>query len=252
LKLNYKNQNDDSRLSTSTLIEIPILVKPLKSVVIVQKVAKDYKLIKNIIDKKMVKTFSKMFFIKPKPDEIECESINLIYESFLITNIKYHLEYCQNKKYNINVDNNVVETTIFNHSLEPVNVEEKSGRQKQIIIQSKERVIHENTKQVAVDRRGRLINYKNFPTGQIEPNPVKFLDSYQTNVRHIELSIPEILNKSIEKRPANIAQIINEQIEVISQTLIYTPIFEARCRNFKSHEIKIISVSAITGKIFPL
>ena len=252
MKLNYKNQNDDSRLSTSTLIERPIVVKPLKSVIIVQKVSKDYKSIKKVVDKNMVKTFSKMFFIKPKSDEIKCESINLIYESFLITNIKYHLEYYQNKKYNINVDNNVVETTIFNHSLEPVKVEEKSGSHKQIIIESKELVIHENTKQVAVDRTGRLVNHKKLPSAQNEPDPIKFLDSYQTNVRHIEVSIPEILKKSIEKRPANITQSINEHIEITSQILIYTPIFEARCRNFKSHDIKIIPVSAITGKIFAL
>lgn len=239
-------------MSTSTLIEEPIVVKPLKSTVIVQKVAKDYKSIKKVVDKNMVKTFSKIFFIRPKPHEIECESINLIYESFLIMNMKYHLEYYQNKKYTLNVDDNVVETTIFNHSLEPVKVEEKSGSHKQIIIESKEHVIHENTKQVALDRKGRLIDQKNLPSAQTEPDPIKFLDSYKTNVRHIEVSIPEILKKSIEKRPANIAQIINEQIEITNQILIFTPIFEARCKNLKSHEIKIIPVSAITGKIFAL
>ena len=200
----------------------------------------------------MVKAFSKMVFRKPKPNEIECESINLVYESFLIANIKYHLEYYKNRKYTVNVDDNVVEATIFNHSLEPTKVEEKSGSHKQIIIESRELVIHENTKQLALDRKGRSINGKNLPSAQTEQDPIKFLDSYQTNVRHLEVSIPEILKKAIKKRPANIAQIINEHIEITNQILIYTPIFEARCRNLKSHEIKIIQVSAITGKIFAL
>jgi hypothetical protein len=239
-------------LSTSTLVKEPILTKPLKSVVMVQKGEKDYKSIKKIVDKSMTKAFSKMFFIRPKSNEIECESIALYYESFLIAKVKYHLEYFKNKKYKLNVDNNVVKAIIFDHSLEPKKVEEKSGSHKQIVIDSKELVIHKNIKQLALNRKGRSINRKDLPSAQTEPDPIKFLDSYKTNVRHLEVSIPEILKKAVTKRPANIAQIINEHIEITSQVLIYTPIFEARCLNLKSHEIKIIPVSAVTGKIFAL
>lgn len=239
-------------MSESTLAKEPILIKPLKSVVIVHKVAKDYKSIKKLIDKNMVKAFSKMLFIKPKPDQIECESITLFYESFLIANIKYHLEYYKNRKYTLDVDDSVVEAIIFDRSLEPTTVEEKSGSHKQIIIESKELVIHENTKQLALDRKGRSINRKNLPSAQTEPYPIEFLDSYKTNVRHPEVSMPEILKKEVTRRPENIVRIINEHIEVTSQILIYTPIFEARCINLKSREIKIIPVSAVTGKIFAL
>jgi hypothetical protein len=251
LKLNIKS-SDESRLSTQKIIREPSLRKPQKSDVIVQKVVKDYKSIKEIVEKNMIKAFTKTIFRKPKRDNIECEDLNLIYESFVISDIKYHLEYCRNKKYIINIDNKVVETTIFDKILEPTKTKIKSGNEKELIIEGKERLLHEKTKQVAFDRKGRIINHKNLPAAKTEPYPIKFLDSYHTNVRHIEVSMPQILKNSIEKIPVNNEEIIDEHIEIINQVLIYTPIFEARCINHKTHEIKIIQISAVTGKTFPL
>lgn len=239
-------------MSTSVAVKSPILRKPVKSVVIVQKVDKDYKSIENFVNKNMLKAFSKMFFLRPKSNEVECESINLCYESFLFLNVKYHLEYYRNRKYTFNVDNNVLETTIFDRVMEPVTIEEKSKARKEIVVEGKERVIHENTSQFALDRKGRSINPRNLPSAKNESDPIAFLDSYSTDVRHLEVSIPEILKKIVKKMPEDLAQVIKEYLEITSQTLIYTPVFEARCRNLKSHEIKIIPVSGVTGKIFSL
>jgi len=220
-------------------------------VVIVQKLDKDYKSIENFVNKNMLKAFSKMFFLRPKSNEVECESINLCYESFLFLNVKYHLEYYRNRKYTFNVDNNVVETTIFDRVIEPVTIE-KSEACKEIVVEGKELVIHENTRQFALDRKGRSINLRNLPSAKNESDPIAFLDSYSTDVRHLEVSIPEILKKIVKKMPEDLAQVIKEYLEITNQTLIYTPVFEARCRNLKSHEIKIIPVSGVTGKIFSL
>lgn len=238
-------------MSTSVAVKSPILRKPLKSVVIVQKLDKDYKSIENFVNKNMLKAFSKMFFLRPKSNEVECESINLCYESFLFLNVKYHLEYYRNRKYTFNVDNNVVETTIFDRVIEPVTIE-KSEACKEIVVEGKELVIHENTRQFALDRKGRSINLRNLPSAKNESDPIAFLDSYSTDVRHLEVSIPEILKKIVKKMPEDLAQVIKEYLEITNQTLIYTPVFEARCRNLKSHEIKIIPVSGVTGKIFSL
>jgi hypothetical protein len=238
-------------LPTSVAVKSPILRKPVKSEVIVQKVDKDYKSIENFVNKNMLKAFSKMFFLRPKSNEVECESINLCYESFLFLNVKYHLEYYRNRKYTFNVDNNVVETTIFDRVIEPVTIK-KSEARKEIVVEGKERVIHENTSQFALDRKGRSINPRNLPSAKNVSDPIAFLDSYSTDVRHLEVSIPEILKKIVKKMPEDLAQVIKEYLEITSQTLIYTPVFEARCRNLKSHEIKIIPISGVTGKIFSL
>ncbi len=248
---------DDSALSTTSSInEETTIKKPFKSAVLVQKISKDYKAIKNIIDKNMVKTFSKMYFIKPKANEIECESIELCYDSFLTANTKYTIEYYQNKKYHIELDENVAEVLIFNHSIKPKDVNEKHSilkkTKKEIAIESKERVNYEITKRVTLNRKGRIIDFNELPSAPCEPNPVKFLDKYNTNVRHPEVYMWEILKKAVMNRPPNVSEIINEKFQVTEQVLVYTPIYEARCRNLNSYEIKIIPVSGVTGKIFSL
>ena len=230
--------------------------KPLKSIVLVQKISKDYEAIKNVIDKNMVKAFSKMHFIKPKAKEIECESIQLCYNSFLVANTKYLLEYYQNKQYQIDLDENVAEVIIFDHKIKPKAVNEKSSIRKkpknQLTIESKERINLEITKQIGINRKGRIIDINELPSATCEPDPVKFLDKYNTNVRHPEVYMWDILKKEVSKRPPNVSEVINENFQIIEQALIYTPVYEGRCKNLNSHEIIIIPVSGITGKIFAL
>jgi len=62
----------------------------------------------------------------------------------------------------------------------------------------------------------------------------------------------DILKKAAMKRPGNVSEVINENFQVTEQVLVYTPIYEARCRNLNSYEIKIIPVSGVMGKIFTL
>jgi hypothetical protein len=166
--------------------------------------------------------------------------------------VKYHLEYYRNRKYRFDVDDNVVETTIFDHVLEPVKVGGKSKAGKEVVLDGKELVIHENIRKFSLDRKGRSIDFKNLPSGKDELDPVAFLDSYGVNVRHLEVSIPEIMKRIIKRMPGDVVQVVDEYLEITNQTLVYTPVFEARVRNLKSHEIKIIPVSGVTGKIFSL
>ena len=244
-------------MSIATSIkEEATLKKPLKSIVLVQKISKDYNAIKNVIDKNMVKAFSKMHLFKPKANEIECESIQLCYDSFLIANAKYLIEYYQNKEYQIDLDENVAEVIVFDHNIKPEAINEKSGirkkTKKQIIIESKERVNLEITKQLALNRKGRIIDRNELPSATCEPDPIKFLDEYNTNVRHPEVYMWDILKREVMKRPPNVSEVINEKFQITEQVVIYTPVYEARCRNLNSQEIKIIPVSGVTGKIFAL
>ena len=241
-----------SVLSISVAADSPILRKPVKSEVIVQKLEKDYKSIESFVNKNMLKAFSKMFFLRPKSNEVECESIELCYESFLFLNVKYHLEYYRNRKYRFDVDDNVVETTIFDHVLEPVKVAGKSKACKEVVLDGKELVIYDNFRKFTLDRKGRSIDFKNLPSGKDESDPVAFLDSYGVNVRHLEVSIPEIIRRIVKRMPGDVVKVVDEYLEITNQTLVYSPVFEARVRNLKSHEIKIIPVSGVTGKIFSL
>lgn len=228
------------------------MIKPQKNIVIVNKVEKNYKEINKFVEKRMTKTFSTMFFKKPKPHEVECDSITLIYESFSILTMKYHLEYYRNKNYIVDVDNKLVNSTIFDQTIEPIAFQEKNQNLKKIKLEAKEHILDEIVKNIAFDRKGRNINPKNIPTSKTEQDPIEFLDSYKTDVRHLEISISEKLKEAIKNRPTDIDEIIDEHFEITSQVLLYTPIFEARVKNLKTQEIKIIPVCGVTGKIFSI
>ena len=145
---------------------------------------------------------------------------------------------------------------VFDHSIKPRDSPEKSlignKSRKKIVIEGKERVNYESIGQFTINRKGRIIDREGLPSAACEPDPVKFLDKYDTNVRHPEVYMWDILKKAAVKRPANVSEVINENFRVTEQVLVYTPIYEARCRNLNSYEIKIIPVSGVTGKIFTL
>jgi hypothetical protein len=250
-------QTNDQILSRSTPLEQDSSSKKaLKHIVLVQKISKDYAAIKSIVDKNMVKTFSKMRFLKPKANEIECESIQIYYDSFLIANTKYVIDYYKKREYCIDLDDNVKEVLVFDQNIKPTIVEAKSGiktkPKKQIIIDSKERINLEISKQIALNRKGRIINRKDLPSAPCESDPIKFLDEYGLDVRHPEVNMWEILKKEVMKRPPDISEVIDENFQVTHQVLIFTPVYEARIINLSTHEIRIIPISGVTGKIFVL
>ena len=74
-------------------------------------------------------------------------------------------------------------------------------------------------------------------------------------MRRFSASPDEIVNivrERVAKRPANIGRISQEIFEVNEYEVVYTPIYEARCRNLKTGEIKIIPLSGVTGEMLSL
>lgn len=250
-------QTNDQLLSrSSSLDQDSRCKKASKHIVLVQKISKDYAAIKGIVDKNMVKAFSKMRFLRPKANEIECESIQIYYDSFLIANTKYVIDYYKKREYCIDLDDNVKEVLVFDQNIKPKIVEEKSGlkskSKKQIVIDSKERINLEITKQIALNRKGRIIDRKDLPSAPCESDPVKFLDEYGLDVRHPEVNMWGILKREVLKRPPDVSEVIDESFQVTHQVLIFTPVYEARIVNLATHEIRIIPISGVTGKIFVL
>jgi hypothetical protein len=213
--------------------------------------------VKGIIKENKTSFFAKLGFLKPKQEEIECESILLFYESYLIAKAKYFLDYYEKKKYRIRVNDKAIQVEIFSQVLEPVI---SSGRiesflkcsHKEVVFEGEERVIYEKTKKIALNRKGREINPEKLPKGTAEPEPQKVLIQCQERVRDLGLSIVDTMRDIICKRPPNINRVIEEAFEVTEQYVVYTPIYEARCRHLKTKETKIIPISGVTGQMLSL
>ena len=65
-------------------------------------------------------------------------------------------------------------------------------------------------------------------------------------------SIIDIVRKRTVRRPSDIGKIAKEVFEVTEHTVVYTPIYEARCQQLKTGEIKIVPISGVTSKMLAL
>ena len=227
---------------------------------IVHKIAIDLETANNVVEKGKTGFFAKLGFLKPKHEEIECESILLFYEPFIIAKANYFLDYYQKKTYTIKVGDEVSEVIVFNQTLKPQLVKERvkgilKRSRKEIAFDAQERVIHKATVHIALNRTGREINLTKLPSAPTEPEPEKVLKKISDKARKLKVSpdiMTDIIRKRTPERPPDIGRIAKEVFEVTEHALVYTPIYEARCRQLKTGEIKIIPISGVTGKMLSL
>jgi hypothetical protein len=209
----------------------------------------------NLVDNEKPKWFAKLGFLKPAADEIICESLDLVYEPFIITKAHYFLDYYKSVLYTIKIGDDVNEVVIFGHTLQPeiINTRRFFGRSHQaIMFDAYERVGHTVTSSLALTRMGQQIDSQQLPSGVPEVEPEKTLKQHRDHVRTLQISHEEIMERIYQQtaiRPLNVGEIINEIYEVTEYIIICTPIYEARCRHSKTGEIKIIPLSSVTGSL---
>jgi hypothetical protein len=223
---------------------------------IVHKLSVNLESAREVVEKNKTKFFAKMGVLKPKREEIECESILLFYESFLIAKAKYFLDYYENKKYRIKVGDNAIQVEIFGRALEPVATSGKienflKRSSKEIVFEGEERIIFEKTKEAALNRKGHEIDPRKLPDGPTELEPRRVLLECRDMVRDFDLSLVDSMRDMLCKRPSNVGRIVKEILE-IEPSVVYTPIYEARCRHLKTKEIKIIPISGVTKEVLLL
>lgn len=228
-----------------------------KRKLIVHKTIVDLETVRNVIEKNKTGFFAKIGFLKPKHEEIECESVLLFYEPFLIAKASYFLDYYENKTYRIRVGDNATEVVVFGQTLKPeVTSERVKGvmkrSHKEIVFYAQERVIHKAREQIALNKTGHEIDPTKLPFALTEPEPEKVLKECCEKARKLRLSSFNTLKQIVCKRPANIGKIVEEVLEVTELTAVYTPIYEARCRHLKTGEIKVIPISGVTGTMLSL
>lgn len=225
---------------------------------VVHKVAIDLDTAKNVAEKGKTKFFARLGFLKPKKEEIECESVQLFYEPFVVARADYLLDYYKKKTYSIKVGEEVSEVIAFGQVLKPEVAKEKGilkRPHKVIAFSAEERVIHKAATHMALNRTGREIDPAKLPSASIEPDPKEALKKVRDKMRELKVSpdiILDIIQKRTARRPPDVGKIAEEVFEVTEYALVYTPIFEARCRRLKTGEIKIIPISGVTSKMLSL
>lgn len=224
---------------------------------IVHKIAFGLEDARKIVEKDKTKFFAKLGFFKPKRYDIECESVQLFREPFIMAKANYFLDYYQKKTYTIKIDEEVSEVIAFERTFKPETVKEGILKRphRAIAFDVQERVVHRAATHLALNRTGRQIDPTQLPSGPTEPEPEKTLKRASDRVRELKISPDIILDKIRQRtarRPAEIGKITEEAFEVTEYILLYTPIYDARCRRLKTGEIKIMPISGVTGKTLSL
>jgi hypothetical protein len=248
----------DYALAVSTLAkEEKMREKIEKRKLIVHKVAFDLEAAKNIVEKDKTKFYAKLGLFKPKHEEIECESVQLFYEPFIMAKANYFLDYYKRKTYTIKIDENVSEVVAFGKTYKPEAVKEGFLKRsyKAIALDAQERVIYRVATHMALNRTGREIDPAKLPSGPTEPEPDKTLEKDSDRTRDLKISPDVILDKirrRTAQRPSDVGGIEGEAFEVTEYVVVCTPIYEARCQRLKTGEIKILPISGVTGKALSL
>jgi hypothetical protein len=251
----------DDTLVVSTLSKEEKIEERIKERnLIVHKIAIDLETAKNVVDKEKTGFFGKLGFLKPKREEVECESILLFYEPFVIAKANYFLDYYAKKSYRVKVGDEASEVIVFGQTLKPKVVKERvkgilKGPHKEIILDAQERVIHKATAHITLNRTEREIDPNKLPSAPAEPEPEKVLKECDDKARKLRFSpdsIIDIVRNRIVRRPQDIGRIAKEVFEITEHATVYTPIYEARCRRLKTGEIKIVPISGVTGKMLSL
>lgn len=224
---------------------------------IVHKAVIDPSNAKSIVERQKNRYFAKLGFLKPKHEDIDCESVSLYYEPLHVIQARYYVDYYKKNTYTIKIDKKVSEVIIFGQRLMPESLKrtEKILKRsyKKINLDAQERIIHEASAYVAQDRTGREIDPGKLPLAPSLPEPEKALAEYGEKARKPAISpekLTNVLRERIVRKPSETERIVEEVFEVTENTVIYTPIYEARCRYLKTGEIKIIPISGVTGKTF--
>jgi hypothetical protein len=224
---------------------------------VVHELSVDLSGIGKVVNKRKTRFFTKLGFLKPKREDIDCESISLYYEPFHIVNARYRVDYYRRNIYPVRVDDNVREVIIFDRKLDPENPKrvkhllKRSHRE--IKLPAEDRIIHEAAAHVAQDRTGREIDPSKLPYAPALKEPEKALEEYGEKVRKFMVSpdrLIDIIRERIVRKPSETERIVEEVFEVSENTVTYTPVYEARCRYLKTGEIKIIPISGVTRKPF--
>jgi hypothetical protein len=246
-----------AQLDIGTTPETKVEERTEERKLLVHKTAFDMKTVEGIVDENKVRFFKTMGFFKPRRDEIECESVQLYYEPFIVAKASYFLDYYRNRTYTVRTNENVREVIAFGQTFQPAALKKGLWRRpsKAIAIDVQERIVRRAAAHMVLNRVGREVKPSRLPSGPTESEPRNTLEQNSDRVRDLETSPSIILDqirKRIVRRPADVSRIRREAFEVTEYALVCTPIYEARCRRLKTGEIRILPISGVTGRTLRL
>ena len=221
---------------------------------IVYKTMVDQSTMKLIGEKEKLKLFKKMTFLKPRPEDIQFESLERFYEPFITVSGKYHVDYYRRRTYEFEAEDDVSELVIFNHVLKPkISTLAKVQRKGRTVeLEADERVVREQSAYLILDRKGREITVEELPAAPAEEDPEGILAEAGEKVWSLEVSpekAVETLRSRVVDRPRNAVRISSETFDVAERTVVYVPLYQVTYKKLDGSETKSLLINGVTSRI---
>jgi cytoskeletal protein CcmA (bactofilin family) len=197
------------------------------------------------------KFFTRLRFLKPKPEEIRLISIDKYYEPYVLVSGKYAIDYCRKHIYSVNVDKNAREVAFFDRKFKPEPLSQPPDGAQVIKLDGVEFFHHEDEASFVLDKIGREIDPEQLPCAPSEKWTVEELTRTGIKFEEVKISLEEeieFLRSRIANRPSDVGEIIREMFEVSERVLIYCPMYQLTCRNVKTGKEAIAKIDGTTGK----
>ena len=209
----------------------------------------DPAVVKVASEKLKQKLFTRFWFFKPKPEEIQFISIDKYYESFIVIGGKYSIDYYRKCAYTVKVDEEVSEVILLKNKLTPENTQSSTTKgNKAIILEGEERLKKEIKASFLLDRYGRNVSLERLASAPSEKKPKKIIAKF--GIEEVpENAEVDYVRERIVKRPKDINRIVEEVFEVAERVVIYTPQFRVLYKSTKTGDEKALEFDGVTANL---
>ncbi len=192
--------------------------------------------------------FTRFWFLKPKPEEVQFVSIDKYYEPYVMIAGSYVVDYYRKCIHAVEIDKEVLEVILLDRTFIPEPPEDSSAEDyKMIRLEGEERLKNDVKASLLLDRLGQEVSLENFPSAPSERHADKILEEFGVEELPENMDVFIMRNK-IVKHPADVNRLVCEIFEVNERAVIYTPRFKVTFRNVKTGEEKTLEFDGVTAQ----
>lgn len=219
---------------------------------VVYKTLVDPTAIKITGEKIKTRLFTKFWFWKPRPEEIQTMSSEKYYKSYFLVEGDYNIDYYRKRHYTLNIDEKVQEAIILDKTFKP-DLPKKFSKvpYKTITLEGEERLLHENRACLILDEAGRKVDPRRVPSAPSEERPKKALAKHSGPMKKLKAAPNrdvDALRHKIVRRPPDIERVVQELFKVSERSMIYTPIYKLAFKNVRTGQVKTVEIDGVTGR----
>lgn len=222
----------------------------------------DFARARTLAEEKKLQFFTTFGILRPKPEEVGCDSFAAGYEVFVKIKGSYHIDYYRKASYRVSIDGQVKEVIILGQTLTPLEAKMRveggvlgiGGERrstKEILLDSEERIFKEFSADILYDEEGREVNQPSVLKADANPEGEKILKT-GINVEKLLIQPDALVEKfkpKILQRPNDVGRTVEEVLDISQVSVIYSPFYHVMFMNKRSKEMKQIRIDGISGEV---